>query len=142
MDRENARCIWLFKVSLGDPRHPHMLSATLFLIQNKSLCSFLAGSDRPYPRTTEPINLISKHFPPTCVVAASTDGLIPTEQFRHVYERVNEQGIDALYVECKGMRHAEAECLPLSPEWPEGNTWWKNALLPSLHFALRHMTED
>jgi hypothetical protein len=29
MDRENARCIWLFKVSLCDKRHPHMLSATL-----------------------------------------------------------------------------------------------------------------
>jgi acetyl esterase/lipase len=78
------------------------------------------------------MNLISKNFPPTCVVAASADGLIPTEQSRHVYERVKEQGIDALYV----------ECLPLSPEWPEGNTWWRDALLPSLQFALRHMTEN
>ena len=110
--------------------------------QNKSICSFLAGTDRPYPESAEPINLISRNFPPTCVVSATEDGLIPTEQFGRLYDRVKELGIDALLVECQGMRHAEAEKLPLSPEWPEGNSWWKDALLPSLVFALQRMTED
>lgn len=133
----SSRCV----ITIAEDHYSFRLSAHRSPIkQNKSICSYLAGCDQPYPAAAEPINLVSKNFPPTCIVAASADELIPPIHSHRLHDRLKELGVDVMRVECEGMNHGEAERSPISREWPEGNTWWEDALLPSLQFALERMT--
>ena len=108
---------------------------------DNSLASWLCGTDAPYPARYEGIKLVSADFPPTCVVAASADTLIPPIQSHNLAQAVRACGVEAVLFECEGMIHGQAEALASSPPWPENNGWWESAIRPSLDFAIRKMTE-
>lgn len=121
---EYSRHVWISQVTVDD-----------------SLVSWLCGTDAPYPERLEGIKLVSADFPPTCVVAASADTLIPPIQSHNLAQAVRACGVEAVLFECEGMIHGQAEALANSPSWPENNGWWESAIRPSLDFAIRKMTE-
>lgn len=119
-----SRLVWISHVTADD-----------------SLASWLCGTDAPYPARYEGIKLVSADFPPTCVVAASADTLIPPIQSHNLAQAIRACGVEAVLFECEGMIHGQAEALASSPPWPENNGWWESAIRPSLDFAIRKMTE-
>lgn len=106
-----------------------------------NLSSWLAGSDAPYPDDFQGLKLVSSGFPPTAVVVADADTLLPPNQSRDLARAIRGCGVEAVAFTCKGMQHGEAEALVNSPPWPKDNDWWESALRPSLEFALRKMME-
>lgn len=106
------------------------------LIGSGALPSVLLGQDPPFPQEASPFNLLSADYPPTCIVAASEDKLIPIDHSTDVYTRLQELGVDSLLVTCEGMEHGEAECLP-GNNWMD--SWWEEAIRPSLDFAIERM---
>lgn len=78
-------------------------------------------------------------FPPTCIVAATRDSLIPPNQSSDLHSRLSKLGVECTIVECEGMEHGEAECLPPGEaRWEED--WWEQAIKPSLDFAIARLT--
>jgi hypothetical protein len=70
------------------------------------------------------------------VVVATEDHLIPPKQCYDLHERLKDSGVDTGLVECVGMKHGEAECLPGLHFWRDGNGWWDDAIQPSLDWAI------
>lgn len=101
----------------------------------KTINTFLAGGDPPFANDIFPIDIITKDSPPTMVVVATADTLIPTSQSYNLHAKLKDLGVDCGYMECDGMKHGEAECLPGLHIWPENCTWWEDAIKPSLDWA-------
>jgi len=70
------------------------------------------------------------------MLVASEDKLLPTNHTTDVYNLLCEQGVDSLLVTCEGMEHGEAEYLP-GNNWMD--TWWDEAIKPSLDFAIQKL---
>lgn len=103
---------------------------------SKTLGAVVIGQEPPFPASASPVNLVTPAFPPTCIVVATADKLIPVTQSYTIYDELVRHGVDAKIVECNEMEHGEAECLPHS-NWIEA--WWEEALRPSLDFAIERM---
>lgn len=102
----------------------------------KTLNGYLCGQDPPFPAETSPVNLITPDFPPTFVVIATKDQLIPPEQSYALVAKCKELGVEVGSGECEGMTHGIAE--DGRETWPEGNTWWEKGILPGLEWAVSH----
>lgn len=94
-------------------------------------------SDPPFPDNASPINLLDSSFPPTFVVVATADWLIPPAESYSVVETLKSCGVEATCAEAKGMGHGICED-PRSG-WPEEQNWWEEAILPSLQWALQKL---
>jgi acetyl esterase/lipase len=90
-------------------------------------------SDPPFPADVSPINLLTASFPPTFVIVATADWLIPPSESYSVVEKLKELGVEATYADAVGMGHGVCED-PRS-SWPEGQRWWEEAVEPSLEWA-------
>jgi acetyl esterase/lipase len=112
------------------------MTLTIQLIGSGSLPAVLLDQDAPFPDDASPIKGISAEFPPTCVLVASEDKLIPVDHSTDAYARLQDLGVDSLLVTCNGMEHGEAECLP-GNNWMD--SWWEEAIRPSLDFAIERM---
>jgi acetyl esterase/lipase len=100
------------------------------------MANLLFDQDGPFPGDASPINLITSSFPPTCIVSATNDTLIPVDHSKGAAAKLQEKGVDSLLVSCEGMGHGEAECYPGQP-WQD--RWWDDAIKPSLDFAIQRM---
>jgi acetyl esterase/lipase len=103
--------------------------------KTQTLNTWLCGQDPPYPLDTSPIHIISPQFPPVLVVVATGDELISPTQSYNLVNKLKELGVEASYVEAKGMPHAIAE--EGRDTWPEDQDWWNEAILPSLDWVVR-----
>jgi acetyl esterase/lipase len=90
-------------------------------------------SDPPFPANVSPINLLTASFPPTFVVVATADWLIPPSESYSAVEKLKELGVEATYADAVGMGHGVCEDPRAS--WPEGQRWWEEAVEPSLEWA-------
>lgn len=89
--------------------------------------------DPPYPAENSPINLLDAFYPPTFVVIATSDWLIPPAESHSVVEKLKTHGVEATFAEAHGMGHGVCED-PRST-WPEDQKWWEEAILPSLEWT-------
>ena len=106
----------------------------------RALAHEICGSGPPdYVPGTSPIDMVSSEFPPTMVVVAQLDTLLPPEL--HSYKlvaRLIRDGVEAQSVVCRGMGHGWAEGGPWAlAEWEsQADVWWDEAIRPSLDWAL------
>ncbi|KAJ9104128.1 hypothetical protein QFC19_004112 [Naganishia cerealis] len=98
------------------------------------LHSILMRHDPPYPSENNPIDLLDSTYPPTFVVIATADWLIPPSESHAVVEKLRAAGVEAAFAEAPGMGHGICED-PRSTWPPEGEKWWQEAILPSLQWA-------
>lgn len=112
------------------------LSLTIQSIMAQCLSAILVDADPPFDPLDSPAKIIGPGFPPTAVVVAQNDALIPTAHSREVFEKLQSSGVQSELLLCEGMQHGEAECLSGSA-WQE--SWWSSALRPSLDFALKQL---
>lgn len=100
---------------------------------SECLCAYLLDRDPAFDPEDSPINFIRPDFPPTVVVSAGADTLIPVHHSHDLFRRLQEHKVHSILLEAEGMAHGEAECLSGS-SWD--SAWWESALRPSLDFAL------
>ena len=81
------------------------------------------------------MDVVDGRFPPTMIVIATGDKLIPPAQSYDLVEKLKKAGVDASYVEAKGMPHGMAE--DARDTWPEDQDWWNEAIVPSLEWVVR-----
>lgn len=70
------------------------------------------------------------------VVVATADSLLPPQQSYDLHTNLKSLGVDTALVECVGMKHGEAECLPGLHFWRKDSPWWGDAIRPSLDWAI------
>ena len=98
----------------------------------------MTREDSPFDARHSPIKIVTSDFPPTCVIVATNDTVIPPSQSRDLHARLVNLGVESIMVECEGMAHGEAECLPdAGARWLE--EWWGQAIKPSLDFAIEKL---
>lgn len=77
--------------------------------------------------------LVNQDFPPTFVVVATQDKLIPPQQARDFHQLLEEKGVRCGIAEAN-MAHGKAE------NWDEGDDsyaeYWKSAIEPALDWAI------
>ncbi|KAJ9099308.1 hypothetical protein QFC21_004189 [Naganishia friedmannii] len=93
--------------------------------------------DPPYPAEYSPMNLLDSSYPPTFVVIATADWLIPPAESHTVVEKLKACGVEAMSAEAHGMGHGVCED-PRS-SWPDDQKWWEEAILPSLQWTARKL---
>lgn len=114
------------------PRTPRQLWIKAAAM-TRSLNSFLAGQDAPYPSDFIITDQLTSSFPPTVIWCAIEDTDIPVEQ-----SYMLEKRLQGLGVECHAYRvqapHGFAD-LPMRyfPDRAQG--WWDTAILPGLEWA-------
>lgn len=106
------------------------------MFRHKTLHTFLCNQDPPFSPEHAPIHLITPDFPPTFVVIATKDQLVPPEQSYSIIEKCKELGVEVGFGECEGMTHGIAE--DGRETWPEGNEWWEKGILPGLEWAVKY----
>lgn len=124
------------------PPVPHLPSRLAFVqaaFATGSINTFLVGSDPPYPTDIFPIDIVQSDFPPTMIVVATADTLIPTSHSYNLHSKLKDLGVETALVECPGMKHGEAECLPGLVFWKDDCTWWEDAIRPSLDWAIKRV---
>jgi acetyl esterase/lipase len=107
--------------------------------QGKSLCSWIVGHDAPFELEASSLNLTSKEFPPTFVVVAEEDELIPPKHSYDLYDALKAYGVDTEIGVGKGMKHGQLEGLGAWEKLEEEKGWWDEVILPSLTFAINRM---
>ncbi|GHJ90289.1 hypothetical protein NliqN6_6691 [Naganishia liquefaciens] len=102
-------------------------------MRSKTIHASWFCADPPFPANVSPINLLSSTFPPTFVVIATADWLIPPAESHALVEKLKGLGVEVTHAEAQGMGHGVCED-PRS-SWPEGQNWWVEAVQPSLEWA-------
>ena len=93
--------------------------------------SFLTRKDPPFLPEDSPIGHITADYPPTHIVVATADAVIPTSQSYRLHRVLQERGVDCGLTEVEGMEHGEAE-----HAWEEGCDWWEKYIKPSLDWTI------
>lgn len=101
--------------------------------QNSLLNSYLRG-DASIEHC--PLKLLSSAFPPSVIVKALADKLLPPEHCDVMYGKLVELGVETKLLEAKDMEHGYAE----APRevWPKGVRWWEEVYAPALDFCIKH----
>jgi acetyl esterase/lipase len=100
----------------------------------QTLNSFLYGCDAPYPPSASALNLITPTYPPTYVLAAMADELIPKEHSLLLYDKLQEHGVESHIVKVDGAGHGYVERPPT--DWPAGTDYWKDAIREAVDWAV------
>jgi dipeptidyl aminopeptidase/acylaminoacyl peptidase len=100
----------------------------------QTLNSFLYGCDAPYPPSASPLNLITSTYPPTFILAALADDLIPVEHSFLLFDKLQENGVESYIIKVEGAGHGFVE-RPVT-DWPEGKDYWKDAIKNSVDWAI------
>ena len=100
----------------------------------QTLNSFLYGCDAPYSPTDAALNLITPDYPPSYILAALADTLIPVEHSFMLYDKLQEHGVESYITKVEGAAHGFAE-RPAS-DWPQGMDYWKDAIKDSVDWAI------
>ena len=101
--------------------------------QFECLNSFHAGQDPPYPSETFITRNIEKGFPPTYVLVAPVDSLIPPVQSYDLIEKIKSVGSEVH----SGSGHQAEHGFTEWPTkfWPAGCDWWEATILPALQWG-------
>jgi acetyl esterase/lipase len=105
-------------------------------MESETLNAFLCDRDPPFAKDCSPINLVTPDFPPTFVILAKNDHMIPTTHSSDLFQKLQDSGVDSEILEADGMNHGDAETLATSPPWREGCDWWDTVIQPSLDWAV------
>lgn len=100
----------------------------------QTLNSFLYGCNAPYPPSATALNLMSPTYPPTFILAALADDLIPVEHSFLLYDKLQENGVESYITKVEGAGHGFVE--RPAGEWPEGVDYWKDAIKGSVDWAI------
>lgn len=100
----------------------------------QTLNSFLYGCNAPYPPSATALNLVTPTYPPTYILAALADELIPVEHSFLLHDKLQEQGVETHIAKVNGACHGFAERPPA--EWPEGVDYWRDVIRESVDWAI------
>lgn len=101
--------------------------------RSQTLNSFLYAKGPPYITQASPIAFINASYPPTFILTAMADKLIPIEQSFILKERLEKAGVEYKIKKAKGAFHGFVD-VPVK-RWPPGVDWWEAVILPSLEWA-------
>jgi len=79
-----------------------------------------------------PIELLHKGFPPTCLVSAGKDELVPKQQTHDFHKALGTLGIDTMLVEWAEGAHAFTADARNGP----GTECWETVIRPACDFAI------
>ncbi|KAJ9105837.1 hypothetical protein QFC19_003407 [Naganishia cerealis] len=113
-----------------DPRFLFARSA----MATQTLNSFLYGCNPPYPPSVTALNLISRTFPPTFILAAMADELIPAEHSLLLYEKLQKHDVESCIAKVEGAGHGYVERPPA--DWPAGTDYWKDVIREAVDWAI------
>lgn len=94
--------------------------------------TLLCGDDDP--KQVSPDHLLSADFPPTAVLVATVDSLIPPKQSYVIAEKLRALSVPCEVFECEGMDHAAAEFPIPGP----GRQAWDAKIRDALDWVLDH----
>lgn len=100
----------------------------------QTLNSFLYGTNPPYADSNTPLNLITPTYPPTYILAALSDELIPVEHSFLLYDKLQEHGVETRIAKVEGAAHGFAE--RPKADWPEGADYWEDVIRESVDWAI------
>jgi acetyl esterase/lipase len=105
------------------------------------LSEIIIGSPAPFAADQSPINLLTAEYPPTFIMVAEADQLIPPSHSKDIHKKLEELGVPVEMAIAREMQHGEAEAMQGTERWSEelGLGWWEEAIVPSLQFAMRHL---
>lgn len=92
------------------------------------------GSTQPLPPTYNPIQLVSPDFPPTFVMVATKDDLIPVKQSYDFIDKLKEHGVEHAFREAD-MVHGRSENHPRE-ERETYERWFQEAIRPGLDWVI------
>lgn len=98
------------------------------------------GSTRPLPPTYNPLNLVNSDFPPTFVMVATNDGLIPVKQSYDFIDKLKEYGVEHIFREAD-MDHGRSENHPIE-EKADYDRWFEDAIRPGLDWVIERLDRD
>lgn len=118
-----------------DDTHPRTIWVNA-CIRHGCLNSFLWG-DPPYPADAEFIDFVTSTFPPTYILAAEKDSLIPVQHSYDVSDKLRQENVEVHVGLGKGAEHGFTELPPSI--WPEGCDWW-DVIQRALDWAVEKTT--
>lgn len=100
------------------------------LIAEGTIMDCLLGDDED----RHPIDLVSEIFPPTCLVSAGSDELVPKEQSRNFHDKLVAKGVITALFEQPGAPHSFTGFRANGP----GSECWIKVLEPACSFLVHH----
>ncbi len=105
------------------------------MIQSGSLFSFLCKQPAPpFPKSMCPEAFVDEAFPPTFILVAGGDHLVPTSQSFEFYDTLKSRGVESALAIAENMEHGKSEA------WDETDTeyakWWDQAIEPGLRWMV------
>lgn len=110
-------------------------------ISTGKLLLFLSpeGTTRPIPSDYNPIQLVTPDFPPTFVMIATKDQLIPVKQSHDYIEALKRNGVPHASAEAD-MMHGQSEILPMENK-ADYERWFEQAIRPGLDYVLARFAD-
>lgn len=105
-------------LDMENPRNKWVNTA----IQHGCLNSYLLGNP-PYPESAHILPHIGSWFPPTYVLAAVKDTLIPVQHSYDLVSKLESEGVEVHIGKAETAEHGFTEWQPHL--WPEGVDWWE-----------------
>ncbi|EIW66558.1 hypothetical protein M231_02257 [Tremella mesenterica] len=93
----------------------------------------------PYSPEKNMITQFSSDFPPTVLIKAMADKLVPTEHTQSAYDKLTELGVETKLFEARGMEHGDVEeTTRILQRWGRelAHVWWEEAYKPATDFCI------
>lgn len=91
------------------------------------------------PPQKNPIDSFTPQWPPTVLIKAELDELIPNVQTQMAYDRLKELGVDTQLLLARGMYHGDGEeTIGTLKKWKRDicEVWWDEVYKPALDFCI------
>lgn len=105
-------------------------------MKGSALHSYLYDqAEPPFSRQYTPIHLIDSSFPPTFVLVAGADRLLPVLQSTDFLQALQTRGVECQSATAHGMPHGKCENWDeeVDTDYPR---WWNEAIEPSIRWAI------
>jgi acetyl esterase/lipase len=114
------------------------------MMKSHRLVPYLSGAskvDKPDRSTYDPIKLVTPAYPPTWVLVATKDTLIPSKQSYDFWQRLQQNGVECGFSEAD-MPHAGSETGPGGGDTPENEViyqkWFEGPIKEGLEWVIKH----
>lgn len=95
------------------------------------------GTTRPVPPTYNPVDLVDADFPPSFVLVATKDQLIPVKHSYDFIDRLKARGVEHMVAEAD-MLHGCSENHPAEQK-AEYDRWFEGAIRPGLDWVVERL---